>query len=105
MDLYKGPMMNTLRRSGGEKDSYSIAEVNDTTGYKSALAVEEKERLGINTIPWPRYSPDVMPWDFSLCVDIGKRALAGAPVGKESATAFKARLRRVALRTPTPIQT
>ena len=81
------------------KTSYLLAEDIDLTGFKSGKQVAEKKRLHINTIPWPRYSPDMMPLDFCLWDGISKRMDATAPAEAESATAFKARLRRVALRT------
>ena len=62
-----------------------------------------KRNLKIKTISWPRYSPDLMPLDFSLWANIEKRMAEAAPKGKESQGSFKARLRRVALRTPTAI--
>ena len=92
--------MSKLRQKRGEKASYLIAEDNDPTGYKSAVAVAEKRRLKIRTLQWPRYSPDLMPLDFCLWDNISKRTLATAPAGKESINEFKARLRQVALRTP-----
>ena len=100
VDLYKGPIMSKLRQKRGEKASYLIAEDNDPTGYKSAVAVAEKRRLKIRTLQWPRYSPDLMPLDFCLWDNISKRTLATAPAGRESINEFKARLRQVALRTP-----
>ena len=57
--------------------------------------------MNIKTIFWPRYSPDLMPLDFTLWNDINRRMRKNAPVGLESAVAFKARLRRMALRTST----
>ena len=94
-----GPIIDTLRRVRGVKASYLLAEDNDPTGIKSGKTVAEKKRLHIKTIPWPRYSPDMMPLDFCPWDDINKRMDAIAPAGAESATAFKPRLRRVALRT------
>ena len=41
-----------------------------------------------------------MPLDLSLWANISGRMDAGAPRGKESAAAFKKRLRSTALRTP-----
>ena len=81
------------------KTSYLLAEDNDPAGFKRGKAVAEKKHLHIKTIPWPRYSPDMMPLDFCLWDDISKHMDATAPAEAESATAFKARLRRVALRT------
>ena len=77
-----------------------LAEDNDPVGYKSGLAKTEKRRLGLKTIEWPRYSPDLMPLDFSLWADISTRAAAAAPKGKETVKVFSQRLKRFALRTP-----
>ena len=100
-EMYKGPIMKTLKRVRGEKDSYLLAEDNDPTGYKSSKALTEKTKLHINTITWPRYSPDLMPLDYFLWEDINRRMDKTAPRGNESAAAFKSRLRRTALSTST----
>ena len=99
-DMYKGPLMQALIRRRGAKPSYLLAEDNDPIGYKSGLAVTEKRRLGLKTIQWPRYSPDLMPLDFCLWTEISKRAAAEAPRGNETVEKFSKRLKRVALRTP-----
>ena len=98
-DMYKGPILKSLIKKRGRKAKYLLAEDNDPTGYKSGKAIAEKKRLGIQTLDWPRYSPDLMPLDFSLWADISKRVEAGAPRGKETVDEFKKRLRRVALQT------
>ena len=99
-DLYKGAIMKVLAKHRGVKASYLVAEDNDPTGYKSGKAMAEKRRLGIQTIEWPRFSPDLMPLDFSLWQNIERRAHMSAPKGKESVNAFKERLRRATLATP-----
>ena len=86
-------------RSG--KSSYLIAENNDPTGYKSGKACAMKKSLNIKAIFWPRYSPDLMHVDFTLWNDINRRMGKHAPVCLESAVAFKAHLRRMALRIST----
>ena len=99
-ELYKGPILKALKKHRGLKASYLLVEDNDPTGYKSGKAMAEKRRLKLKTIEWPRYSPDLMPLDFSLCTDIKARMAAGAPKGRESIAAFKMRLRHTALTTP-----
>ena len=99
-DMYKGPIMKALLEHRGAKSSYLLAEDNDPVGYKSGLAKTEKRRLGLKTIEWPRYSPDLMPLDFSLWADISTRTAAASPKGKETVKAFSQRLKRFALRTP-----
>ena len=99
-ELYKGPIMKALVKRRGVKPTYLICEDNDPTGYKSGKGKTQKRLLGIETVRWPRYSPDLMPLDFSLWNDIEKRLAEGAPEGAESVHDFKVRLRRVAIRTP-----
>ena len=78
---------------------WHVLEDNDPTGYKSGKARAAKRSLNIKPIYWPRYSPDLMPLDFSLWNDINRRMGETAPAGLESVVAFKARLRRLALQT------
>ena len=99
-ELYKGAMMDALVKARGAKRSYLICEDNDPTGYKSSKGRMQKKMSGIRTVAWPRYSPDLMPLDFTLWEDIEKRVIATAPSGAEPVDAFKVRLRRVAMRTP-----
>ena len=98
--MYSGPIMKALIKHRGEKVSYLLAEDNDPTGYKSRKALTAKRRLIVRTIAWPRYSPDLMPLDFSLWTNINERVRATAPSGRETVAAFSRRLKRIALRTP-----
>ena len=77
----------------------SRGSLRDPSGFKSSKGIAAKKLAKIKTIEWPRYSPDLMPLDFSLWTDISKRMQSTAPKGRESMEAFKARLRRMALRT------
>jgi len=100
-DMYKGPILRTLKKQRGIKPSYLLCEDNDPSGYKSGKGLAAKKAVGIRTVTWPRYSPDLMPLDFSLWKNIEKRMDACAPKDRESLAKFKLRLRRVALTTPT----
>ena len=99
-DMYRGPILSALKKQRGMKDSYLIAEDNDPTGFKSGLGIEAKAEVGIHTIKWPRYSPDLMPLDYSLWDAINNRMDMCAPKDRESKEDFKKRLRRVAFRLP-----
>ena len=68
--MYKGPILKILKKKVGVKKTYTIAEDNDPTGYKSSKGKEAKRKVGIKPIEWPRYSPDLMPLDFSLWEDV-----------------------------------
>ena len=100
VNLYQGPIMKALKKERGEKRSYTVLEDNDPTGYKSSKAVAAKRALRIKPVPWPRYSPDLHPLDFSIWEKVLDRVLAKKVKGKESVKAFKKRLRLTALRLP-----
>ena len=63
--LYRGPILNALKKHRGVKSSYTILEDNDPAGYICGKAVSEKKMLRVRAIPWPKYSPDLRPLDFS----------------------------------------
>ena len=44
--MYRGPIMRTLKRRRGHRESYLLAEDNDPSGYKSGKAMAEKRRFG-----------------------------------------------------------
>ena len=48
------------------RKTYLIAEDNDPSGFKSGKGMAAKKAVGIKCIEWPKYSPDLMPLDFSL---------------------------------------
>ena len=99
-DLYEDVIIKVLRRQRGEKSKYKILEDNDNTGYKSKLAKATKEKLKIEPIRFPRYSPDLNPLDFSIWNEVLRRMnLRDAPAN-ESKEAYKKRLRLTALRLP-----
>ena len=81
-EMYHGPIMKILKKRGIKK-SYLVVEDNDPTGYKSSKGRAAKKTLGIKTVKWPRYSPDLMPLDFSLWQDVQRRMDASAPSGYE----------------------
>ena len=100
VDLYKGPLIKALRKHRGIKASYRIVEDNDPTGYKSRAGQTAKKDVGIKPIEYPRYSPDLMPLDFTLWKNIEARMMKGTPGGNENAEEYKKRLRRTALGLP-----
>ena len=99
VDLYQGAIKSTLRRTRGVKNKYLLLEDNDPTGYKSNAAIDAKKDLGIQTVDFPKYSPDLNPCDYFLWQCIDRRMDSCAPKGRETKTSFMARLRRVALAT------
>ena len=51
-------------------------------------------------VRFPKYSPDLNPLDFFVWSEVERRALSGRSSGVVSATASKARLRRIAQALP-----
>ena len=101
-ELYRGPVIQTLRRTLGKKRAYTIMEDNDPTGYKSNKAKLAKKELNIHPIEFPRYSPDLMPLDYSIWKAIEDK-MAASVVKKETVDEFKKRLRRTAMNLPTSL--
>ena len=94
-----------LKSVRGTKRSHSIIEDNDPTGYKSGKAKRTKSALGIKAVPFPRYSPDLNPLDFSLWDAVEARVLKNTPKRVETVKEYKARMRKTALNLPRDIVT
>ena len=99
-DLYKHDVKRVLDRVAGSAVGATIIEDNDPAGYKSARAVAATREVGIRVLSLPRYSPDLNPLDYFLWADIQRRMDMTAPRGRETADAFKRRLRATAFATP-----
>ena len=97
--LYRGPLLKALKKYRGIKDRYVVVEDNDPTGYKSKKAITAKEEVGISTVEWPRYSPDLNPLDFHVWHQI-EEAVISKLKGPISVKAFAARLARAAKALP-----
>lgn len=100
VDLYKDVVYPALVKQYGKKRAFNILEDNDPTGYKSKVAVDAKNDLGIQPMKFPTYSPDLNPLDFSLWEEVGARMAKQNPPKCESIEDYKARLRRTALAIP-----
>ena len=87
--MYRGPVISILKKKRGIKDTYIIAEDNDPTGYKSTLGVEAKAEVNIHAIRWPRYSPDLMPLEFSLWESINAAMDKCAPQNESRRMLFR----------------
>ena len=85
-DMDEGPIIRTLWKKRGVKPSYQTVEDNDPTGLNNGAGVEAKNAKKIRTIPWPRYSPDFMPLDFSSREAIKGKMRSGAPRGRTTVT-------------------
>ena len=101
--LYKDVVAPALKRHRGVKGRYVVLEDNDPTGFKSGKAVAEKAAAHIETLQFPRYSPDLNPCDFSLWEEVETRMASQAAPRRETATSFKARLRKTAMSIPEPV--
>jgi hypothetical protein len=102
-DLYEKVVIKALRKHRGNKKSFLMLEDNDPTGYKSGLAVDAKKRLKINTIPFPKYSPDLNPLDFFLWNEVERLMSAQKAPAHESVEAYKERLKKTAMAIPSDV--
>ena len=83
---------------------WTILEDNDPSGYKSNLAVAEKQALRMEVMALPPRSPDLNVLDYSMWAAIGKRLRVQEadfpPAHKETRIEFLKRLRKTALTLP-----
>ena len=98
--FYTDVLAPALKKFRGEKRRYLILEDNDPTGFKSNKGMAAKRAAGIDTVHFPKYSPDLNPLDFSLWEEVERRLASQAVPARESAAAFKARLRAAAKSIP-----
>lgn len=98
--MYEGPIQEALSRHRPNKGTWRIAEDNDPVGFKSGKAEAMKKKLGMVAIEWPKYSPDLMPLDFTLWANVEKRARAAVGKRRVSASEYKRILRETALGLP-----
>ncbi|CAK0851927.1 unnamed protein product, partial [Prorocentrum cordatum] len=99
-DFYAGVLAPALRRCRKGRRAFRILEDNDPTGYKSKKAVDCKRGLKITPIKFPKYSPDLNPLDYFLWAEVNRRMAEQSAPANESQSAYKARLRRVAMGIP-----
>ncbi|CAK0909407.1 unnamed protein product [Prorocentrum cordatum] len=99
-DFYAGVLAPALRRCRKGRRAFRILEDNDPTGYKSKKAVDCKMGLKITPIKFPKYSPDLNPLDYFLWAEVNRRMAEQSAPANESQSAYKARLRRVAMGIP-----
>ena len=101
--LYKDVVAPALKRHRGTKGRYLVLEDNDPTGFKSKKAVAAKAAARIEPLQFPKYSPDLNPCDFSLWEEVENRMAEQPQPRRETAAAFKARLRKTAMSIPEPV--
>jgi hypothetical protein len=101
--VYRDTIIKALRKFRGKKDSYSILEDNDPSGYKSNKAIAAKKELGIRPVDFPPYSPDLQPLDFFLWAEVMRRMALANIKRVESKEVYMARLRRTAMAIPKPV--
>ena len=101
--MYETVLAPALKRHRGEKRKYILLEDNDPSGFKSKVAMAAKKAMKIHPIEFPTYSPDLNPLDFSLWQEVEDRMSRQKTPRKESADAFKARLRKTAMSIPSPV--
>jgi hypothetical protein len=98
--LYEGPILKTLQKTRGVKRRYTILQDNDPRGYQAKKAVDARTAKHMCSMDLPRYSPDLNPLDYGIWDAVQRQLDKQAVKGKETVAAFKARLRRTALRLP-----
>jgi hypothetical protein len=103
-DMYAGPIRKALQREFPGRRSWTVLEDNDPSGFRSRAGLAAKEAAKIVSFEIPKRSPDLNVCDYALWAEVNRRMRCQekrmAPNKRETRSAFKARLRRTALRLP-----
>ena len=89
-----------LRKTWGNKHKHRVVEDGDSKGFQSSKGKVAKAEEKIESWMLPPRTPGWMPLDFCLWDEIEARMLDGKSSATESRAAYKARLRRTAMRLP-----
>ena len=108
-DMYKGPLLRTLRRAFPERAAqknakWIVLEDNDPAGYKSSAGKRAKAEAKITSMDLPPRSPDLNVLDYSLWSAINramrKQERAFRKNFKETKAEYLKRLKKTALGLP-----
>ena len=103
---FKGPVKDCLQNAYPGRSKFTLLEDNDPTGFRSRAGVHAKEEAGFKVLQIPRRSPQLNMCDHSLWKEVEKHMRAQEkrflPSFRESLIAFLKRLRRTAMRLPSP---
>ena len=106
-EMYVKTLGPALRRTYPSKRRFLVLEDNDPTGYKSGAGVEAKKACKIDTMEFPKRSPDLNPLDYAFwsAVNVRLRAQEAhfAEDYKESRNKFEKRVKRTILRVPASV--
>ena len=100
--MYSGPLLQSLKKTWGNKRSFTIVEDGDKKGNQSGKGIRAKELSKIKARTLPPRTPSWMPLDYAIWTAIEKKMQATAPAGREARDVFLARLRRCALNLSRP---
>ena len=95
--LYKGPLLQALRRTWGPQKKYLIVEDGDRKGYQSGKGKAAKAEAGIRALTLPPRSPSLMPLDYAVWTEVEKTMMKTEPKkGTETKAQFIERLKKAA---------
>ena len=101
--MYKDVLGPALHKVYPGKRRFLVLEDNDPAGYKSILAKDTKQAMGVDVLELPKRSPDLNPLDYAFWSHVNDRLrsqeekFGGAYT--ETRSQFVKRLRRTILRT------
>jgi len=99
-ELYKGPILSSLRKAYPRKRTFEMLEDNDPTGFMSTAGVKAKKAAKINKFTIPKRSPDLSVLDYAIWKEVDRRMRFQErrfkKSRKETRAAFIGRLQRTA---------
>ena len=99
-NMYKGPLLQALKKSWGKKRKYTIVEDGDRKGNQSSKGIAAKAEACIHAMTLPPRTPEWMPLDFAVWKAIEDKMLTCEPETTETREQYLTRLKRCALALP-----
>ena len=98
--MYKGPLLQALRKTWGTRRRYTIVEDGDRKGNTSGLGLAAKANVKIHAMTLPPRTPSWMPLDYAIWKAVEDKMQETAPKGSESKVAYLKRLEHCARSLP-----
>ena len=71
--MYSGPLVKALKDTQGSRRRFLILEDNDPSGFKSTKGMNAKDAAKIDTLTFPKHSPDLNVCDYALWHEVNRK--------------------------------
>ena len=98
--MYRGPLLQALRKTWGAKPRFTIVEDGDRKGNQSGKGLAAKKEVKITALTLPPRTPSWMPLDYAIWKAVDDEMASTAPKTTESKEECLSRLAKCARSLP-----